>query len=224
MSYESKERKKKRIKNIINLFQKYYPNVRCELNFSNPLELLIAVILSAQCTDKRVNKVTPNLFKKYRSAKQYASADLKELENDIRTTGFYRSKAKRIQSCCRRLDQVYGGQVPKCLEDLLTLDGVGRKTAHVVLGTAFGISSGVVVDTHATRLSNRLGLAKSQSAEEIERILNDLVLRKFWIFWSHALVCHGRYVCKARRPLCDSCFLIDDCPQKGVKKINKISI
>lgn len=219
MSYESKEQKKKRINRIIRLFRKYYPNVHCELNFNNPLQLLIAVILSAQCTDKRVNKVTPYLFKKYKSAKDYATAPLNELENDIQTTGFFRSKASRIQKCCQRLDKIYKGRVPSNLEDLLTLAGVGRKTAHVVLGSAFNISSGVVVDTHATRLSNRLGLVQSQSPEEIEKILNRFISKKFWIFWSYAIVYHGRYICKARRPLCEKCFLIDDCPQRGVSQV-----
>ena len=215
--YESQKTKKKRIQKIIQLFKKYYPQVHCELNYENPLQLLIAVILSAQCTDKRVNQVTPKLFKKYPSAKDYAQADLKELEQDIHTTGFYRSKAKRIQLCCQRLTAEYNSQVPRNMEDLLTLSGVGRKTANVVLGSAFNVASGVVVDTHATRLSHRLNLSKSQSPEDIEQDLNQLIDKKFWIFWSYAIVYHGRYVCKARRPLCEKCFLVDHCPQIGVE-------
>ena len=218
MPYESKVQKEKRLAMVIRLFKKYYPDVHCELNYNNPLELLIAVILSAQCTDKRVNQVTPQLFKKYKTAEDYAKAPLKELEEKIQSTGFFRSKAQRIKKCCERLDQAYQGKVPQKLEDLLTLSGVGRKTAHVVMGSAFNIPTGVVVDTHAARLSNRLALVRSLVPEKIEAVLNDLIPKKFWIFWSYAIVYHGRYVCKARRPLCEKCFLIDHCPQMGVEK------
>lgn len=219
MSQESKKNKKLRVKSIINLFQNYYPHVRCELIYENPFQLLIATILSAQCTDKRVNKVTPSLFKKYPSPKAFAEALQEDLENEIYTTGFYRSKAKRIKLCCQRLVEKYKSKIPSKIEDLLTLSGVGRKTAHVVLGNAFNIASGVVVDTHATRLSHRLNLVRSPSSpEEIELKLNVLVPKEKWIFWSHALVYHGRYVCKARAPLCGQCFLIQYCPQKGLKK------
>ena len=218
MTYESKQKKLKRVEKIINLLRQYYPKAKCELNFSNSLELLIATILSAQCTDKRVNIVTPILFKKYKTAKDYSKAPLEEIEKIIQSTGFYKSKAKRIKHCATTLYKEYDGKIPHKMEDLLTLSGVGRKTANVVLGNAFQISSGVVVDTHVTRLSNRLNLVQSDSAEEIESVLNKLIAKKFWIFWSHAIIHHGRHVCKARKPLCEKCFLIDLCPQSGVKK------
>ena len=218
MSYESKEKKKKRIQSILRLLKKYYSNVQCELNFSNPIELICAVILSAQCTDKRVNQVTPALFKKYKRARDYAQADLSDLEEMIRSTGFYRNKAKNIQECMRKIDQVYKGKVPRSMEDLVSLSGVGRKTANVVLGSAYKIASGVVVDTHITRVSNRLNLVKERRAEKIEKILNGLIPKSSWIFWSYAGVYHGRYICKARKPLCEKCFLIDHCPQVGVSK------
>ena len=216
MSYESKENKKKRVQKIIRLLKKYYPNVHCELNFRNPIELLCAVILSAQCTDKRVNQVTPILFKKYKTARDYAKASLSELESIIHSTGFYRNKAKNIQTCMKRIDQVYKGKVPDQMEDLVTLAGVGRKTANVVLGSAYQIAGGVVVDTHVTRVSNRLNLVKGCHAEKIEQILNCLIHQSSWIFWSYAVVYHGRYICKARKPLCEKCFLIDHCPQIGL--------
>ena len=218
MTYESKQKKLKRVEKIINLLRQYYPKAKCELNFSNPLELLIATILSAQCTDKRVNLVTPILFKKYKTTRDYSKAPLEEIEKIIKSTGFYRSKAKRIKNCTTTLYKKYDGKIPRKMEDLLTLSGVGRKTANVVLGNAFQISSGVVVDTHVTRLSNRLNFIQSDSAEEIESVLNKLIAKKFWIFWSHAIIHHGRHICKARKPLCEKCFLIDLCPQSGVKK------
>jgi len=218
LTYESKQKKNKRIKKIIKLLQEYYPKAKCELDFSNPLELLIATILSAQCTDKRVNQVTPVLFKKYKTAKDYSNAPVKDIEKIIQSTGFYKSKAKRIKNCTTTLWKKYNGKIPRQMKDLLTLSGVGRKTANVVLGNAFQISSGVVVDTHVTRLSNRLNLVQSDSPEEIEDVLNKLMDKKFWIFWSHAIIHHGRHVCKARKPLCEKCFLIDLCPQSGIKK------
>lgn len=214
MARESNQNKINRITKIIKLFRSHYPDVHCELNFSTSLELLIATMLSAQCTDKRVNQVTPKLFKAYPSAKDYATAPLGELEEYIRTTGFFRSKAQRIQACCERLVEVYEGRVPSSLEDLVTLSGVGRKTAHVVLGNAFNISSGIVVDTHAIRLSNRLGFVYSLLPEKIEIVLNKLVPKKEWIFWSHAIVHHGRYLCKARKPDCKTCFIASYCPKK----------
>ena len=218
MTYESKRKKSKRVEKIIQLLRKYYPKAKCELNFSNPLELLIAVILSAQGTDKRVNQVTPVLFKKYKKAEDYSKAPLAEIEKIIQSTGFYKIKAKRIKTCASALVQKYKSKVPHQMEDLLTLSGVGRKTANAVLGNAFQISSGVVVDTHMIRLSNRLNLVQSKSPEEIEDILNKLMDKKFWIFWSHAIIHHGRRTCKARKPLCEKCFLIDLCPQSGVQK------
>ena len=216
MTYESQKIKKNRVENIIDLLKKYYSNVRCELNFSNPLELLVAVILSAQCTDKRVNQVTSLLFKKYKNPRDYIQVSLQQFEKDIYSTGFYKNKSKNIKSCMKKIDEVYKGQVPNTMEDLTSLPGVGRKTANVILGTCFGISSGVVVDTHMSRLSYRFNLSPQTTAEKIEKILNTLVPKKFWIFWSYAVVYHGRYVCKARKPRCEKCFLIDVCPQKGV--------
>lgn len=203
---------------MIQLLRRYYPKAECELNFSNPLELLIAVILSAQCTDKRVNQVTPFLFKKYKTAKDYSKAPVVEIEKIIQSTGFYKIKAKRIKDCTSVLVKKYKGKVPRQMEDLLTLSGVGRKTANAVLGNAFQISSGVVVDTHMMRLSKRLNIVQSKSPEEIEEVMNKLIDKKFWIFWSHAVIHHGRHICKARKPLCEKCFLIDLCPQFGVKK------
>ena len=218
MPYESQKIKKERASKIISLLNKYYPRVHCELNFSNPLELLVGVILSAQCTDKRVNQVTLSLFKKYKTPKDYIKVPIKEFETDIHSTGFYRNKAKNIKSCMKRIEEVYQGKVPKTMEDLTSLAGVGRKTANVILGTAYGISSGVVVDTHMSRLAYRFNFSLKKSAEKIEQTLNNLIPKKFWIFWSYAIVYHGRYVCKARRPLCEKCFLTEVCPQKGVKK------
>ncbi|RME15270.1 MAG: endonuclease III [Bdellovibrio sp.] len=205
---------KKRVQQIIRRFKKYYPNPQCALVHHNPLELLVATILSAQCTDERVNEVTKTLFKKYRSAKDYAEAKLSELEKDIYSTGFYKNKARNIKACCRELVEKYHGKVPKDLESLVKLPGVGRKTANVVLGNAFGISSGIVVDTHVTRLSRRLGLVDSKNPQIIERELMKVVPKKDWIAFSHWLILHGRQICKARRPLCEKCFLEDLCPKK----------
>ena len=178
MPRETLEAKATRTKKIISGLKKTYPDAHCELNFSNPLELLIATILSAQCTDKRVNMVTADLFKKYASAKDYADADLAILEQEIKTTGFFRNKAKSIKTCCQALVERHGGEVPRTMEELIKLGGVGRKTANVVLGNAFDINSGVVVDTHVARLSQRLGLTKEATAENIEQDLIRLVPQK----------------------------------------------
>jgi endonuclease-3 len=209
------EAKATRVKKIITGLRETYPDAHCELNFSNPLELLIATILSAQCTDKRVNMVTAELFKKYRSATDYANADSSELEQDIRTTGFFRNKARSIKACCRALVQEHEGQVPNTMEALYALDGVGRKTANVVLGNAFAINVGVVVDTHVTRLANRLGLTKQKDAEKIEQELMQLVPQKEWTLFSHWLIWHGRRRCDARKPDCDGCEIAKLCPSAG---------
>ena len=195
MPRESLEAKTTRTRAIIAGLQKAYPDAHCELNFSNPLELLIATILSAQCTDKRVNIVTAELFKKYRNATDYANAPLSELEEMIKTTGFFRNKARNIQACCRALIEKHGGQVPRTMDELHALDGVGRKTANVVLGNAFDINVGIVVDTHVTRLANRLGLTKQTDAVKIEQELIKLVPREQWTLFSHWLIWHGRRRC-----------------------------
>lgn len=197
----------------LNLFKKHYPDAHCALNFTNPFELLIATILSAQCTDERVNKVTPPLFKKYPTPKKMSHAGISDIEELIKSAGFYKNKAKNIKACCQILTEKHGEKVPEKMEDLVELPGVGRKTANVVLGNAFGIASGVVVDTHVTRLSNRLGWVKTESAEKIEAILNKVCPKKDWIMLSHYLISHGRAVCKARGPSCETCFLIKTCPR-----------
>jgi endonuclease-3 len=203
---------KQRMRKIISLLKKAYPDARCSLNFTNPLELLIATILSAQCTDERVNIVTRDLFIKYRSADDYARASREELEQDIRSTGFYRNKAKSIQGACAIISQKHKGRVPDTIEELLALPGVARKTANVVLGNAFGIAEGIVVDTHVERLTRRLGLTEEKQPEKIERDLIELVPRRDWIDFSHLLIYHGRRVCKARTPLCEECAIEKLCP------------
>ena len=208
---------KQRTQKIIRLLKRAYPDARCSLNHSNPLELLIATILSAQCTDERVNIVTAELFRKYRRAQDYYGVEQTELENDIRSTGFYRNKAKAIQGACRIIDERYEGRVPENLEDLLSLPGVARKTANVVLGNAFGITSGIVVDTHVARLSERLRLSRHNQPEKIERDLMELVPRKDWITFSHLLIAHGRLVCKARMPLCGECVVEPLCPSTQLR-------
>jgi endonuclease-3 len=217
MPRESTIAKKERAKKICAALQRTYPNAHCELNFSSPLELLVATILSAQCTDKRVNIVTAELFKKYHSAKDFAEAPLAEIEEAVKTTGFFRNKAKNIKACCAALVEKSGGEVPRTMEELFALAGVGRKTANVVLGNAFGINVGVVVDTHVTRLSNRLGLTKEKNAVKIEQELMQLVLRKDWTLFSHWLIWHGRRRCVARKPDCAHCEIKNLCQKIGVK-------
>lgn len=201
-----------RTQRIVAELKKTYPEAHCELNYTSPLELLIATILSAQCTDKRVNIVTSELFTKYRSASDYAEAPLAELEAAIKTTGFFRNKAKNIQACCRKLVAQHGGAVPKTMDELTHLDGVGRKTANVVLGNAFKLNEGVVVDTHVTRLSGRLGLTCETAPEKIEQALMKLVPRGDWALFSHLLIWHGRRRCYARRPDCPQCEVRKLCP------------
>ena len=208
---------KQRTRDIIRRLKREYPEARCSLNYSNPLELLIATILSAQCTDERVNIVTADLFRKYRAPEDYLNASQEELEQDVRSTGFYRNKAKAIRGACRRIVEQHEGRVPDRLEDLLLLPGVARKTANVVLGNAFGIASGVVVDTHVQRLSRRLGLSDESQPEKIERDLVELVPKKDWIDFSHLMIYHGRKVCKARKPLCDECAVESLCPSSFLK-------
>ena len=212
MPRESSADLQARARNILAGLRKAYPDAHCELNFSNPLELLIATILSAQCTDKRVNIVTAELFKKYRTASDYADAPLAELEQAVKTTGFFRNKAKNIQACCRKLVERHGGEVPRTMEELHALDGVGRKTANVVLGNAFDINVGVVVDTHVSRLSQRLGLTRERTPEKIEQALMKLVPQADWTLFSHWLIWHGRRRCDARKPDCGRCEIRSLCP------------
>lgn len=215
MPRETTQAKAARTKKIIAGLQKTYPDAHCELNYSNPLELLIATILSAQCTDKRVNIVTGELFRKYRTAADYANAPVAELEDAIKTTGFFRNKAKSIQACCRKLVERHGGKVPQTMEELRQLAGVGRKTANVVLGNAFNINVGVVVDTHVARLSQRLGLTKQKDPEKIEQELMKLVPQDQWTMFSHWLIWHGRRRCDARSPDCPNCEIRKLCPSAG---------
>jgi endonuclease-3 len=202
---------------IVGLLQRHYPDATCSLDFHTPLELLVATILSAQCTDERVNIVTKDLFRKYRSAADYAQAPIAQLEKDIQSTGFYRNKAKSIQNCCRLLAERYDGHVPQDIDQLVELPGIGRKTANVILGTAFGIASGVVVDTHVTRLSRRLGLSQQKDAEKIEKDLMEVIPQKEWVAFSHRMIQHGRKVCEARKPKCDACPFSAICPTVGVE-------
>ena len=201
---------KNRVKKIVKILSKETPDSTIALKFSNPLELLIATILSAQCTDVKVNQVTPHLFKKYHVAKDYADSSLATLEAEIRPTGFYRNKAKSIQKCCQELEKRFGGEVPKTLEDLVTLPGVGRKTANVILGNAFGIP-GIAVDTHVHRVSRRIGLTKNDDPVKIEFDLMKIVPKEEWAHFSNLLIWHGRRICVARKPLCERCPIRKEC-------------
>ncbi len=214
---ESKTDRKKRTEQIIKLLKEAHPDAHCALNHSNPFELLIATILSAQCTDERVNIVTADLFRKYRKPEDYLKVPATELQQDIRTTGFFRNKTKSIQGACKVLIEEFRGEVPQTMAELLRLPGAARKTANVVLGVAFGIAEGVVVDTHVSRLSQRLRLTKQQEAGKIERDLMELVPRKDWINFSHLLIFHGRRICKARRPLCEECVVEKLCPSSMLR-------
>ena len=201
---------------ILRRLTKKYPEAECSLTYLDPLQLLVATILSAQCTDVRVNMVTPGLFKKYPTAHDFAVAKISELEEDIRSTGFYHNKAKNIKGACQIIDEKYGGQVPNEMAKLVELPGVGRKTANCVLGNGFGIAVGVVVDTHVDRLSHRLGLSEANTPEKIEQDLMRLFPQKNWIAISHQLILLGRESCPARKPKCDTCVLNDICPRVGV--------
>ena len=215
--HETIKAKTARVKKIIAGLDRAYPDAHCELDHANPLQLLVATILSAQCTDKRVNLVTADLFKKYRSAADYANASLAELEQAIKTTGFFRNKARNIKAACQAIVEKHGGKVPQTMEELIQLGGVGRKTANVILGNAFGINAGVVVDTHVMRLSQRLGLTNQKTPEKIERELMALVPQKQWTLFSHWLIWHGRRRCAARKPDCDHCEVRKLCPRIGLK-------
>lgn len=207
---------KSRTRKLTKALRETYPDASCALVHHNPLELLVATILSAQCTDVRVNLVTPALFARYRTAAEFAAADLGELEKLIQSTGFFRNKAKNIRACCAALAKDHGGEVPRDLLSLVALPGVGRKTANVVLGTAYGLASGVVVDTHVTRLSRRLGLTAANDAVKIERDLMAILPKRDWVDFSHLLIHHGRQICQARKPKCDICPLARWCPKVGL--------
>lgn len=203
---------RERVAQLIQIFPEVYPGAHTELTFSNPLELLVATILSAQCTDKRVNMVTPALFKRYRTAAAYAKAPPAELEKAIQSTGFFRSKTKSIRGAATAIVEKHGGSVPDTMEELHQLPGVGRKTANVVLGNAFGKNEGIVVDTHVIRVSQRLRLTKNTDPEKIETDLMKLVPTKYWTIWSHWLIWHGRRRCFARKPDCSQCEIFRLCP------------
>jgi endonuclease-3 len=206
------EVRRRRVAEILPILKTTYPNAKCSLEYRTPLQLLVATILSAQCTDVRVNLVTKTLFRKYRTAEDFANASEGELEREIQSTGFYRNKAKSIRAMAAALVKDYGGKVPRTMEQLTSLAGVGRKTANVVLGNAFGENVGVVVDTHVARLSLRLELTKHTSPEKIELDLMELVPREDWTLWSHLLIHHGRAICQARRPACEKCSIFKNCP------------
>ena len=214
---ESATARKARAAAIAHRLAQAYPGARCSLDFTSPFQLLVATILSAQCTDKRVNAVTGDLFGRWPAPAEMAAARPADLEQVIRSTGFFRAKAKSILGCCRGLVERHGGAVPATLEDLVRLPGVGRKTANVVRGSAFGMATGVVVDTHVGRIARRLGLTRQTDAVKAERDLMAVLPRDEWIAFSHRVIEHGRAVCAARRPRCAGCVLADLCPQVGVK-------
>jgi len=207
-----------RCRTILRRLRAAYPRARCALRHDNPLQLLVATILSAQCTDERVNLVTPALFQRYRRAADFAAAPPAELEGMIRSTGFFRNKARSIRNCCQGLVEKHGGKVPDTLDELILLDGIGRKTANVVLGVAYGKAEGIVVDTHVSRLSRRLGLTRQTTPEKIEQALIKIVPREDWIDFSHLLIWHGRNRCNARKPDCSHCEVADLCPKIGVTR------
>jgi endonuclease-3 len=208
---------------IVRRLKTAYPDARCALDFRTPLQLLVATILSAQCTDTRVNIVTKDLFGKYRDAPAFAAAKTSELERAIQSTGFFRMKAKNIKAACAQIAERYAGRVPQDLDTLVKLPGVGRKTANVVLGTAFGIPTGVVVDTHVTRVSRRLGMTRHTDAVKIERDLIEQLPKRAWIDFSHRMIAHGRQICAARKPHCQICPLNDICPRIGVADGSSVS-
>jgi len=201
---------------VVRALRADYPAAECALVHDSPLELLIATILSAQCTDARVNIVTKELFQRYRTAEDFAAAPVRDLEKAIQSTGFFRNKARNIKACCQELVDRYDGEVPRDLEALVALPGIGRKTANVVLGTAFGLPTGVVVDTHVARVSRRLGLHQEKDPVKIERVLMEILPKKEWIDFSHRMIHHGRRICQARRAKCPECSMNGFCPRVGV--------
>ena len=217
MKRESLEELKARTRVIIRRLKRAYPGAKCSLNHSNPFELLVATILSAQCTDERVNIVTADLFRKYRKPEDYLKVPPRELEKDIQSTGFFRNKTKSIQGTAKMLSEQYHGEVPQTMDELLELPGVARKTANVVLGNAFDIHAGVVVETHVTRLSHRLAFTQQKTAEKIEQDLIPIVPKKDWVIFPHLMIYHGRKICKARNPLCAECTIEKQCPSSYLK-------
>lgn len=209
-------RKPKKVQLIISALKQHYPDAHCALHYSNPFELMVATILSAQCTDVRVNLVTADLFQKYAGPEDFAQADLLDLEQDIRPTGFFRNKALSIQQASQQILHQHGGEVPNDLAKLVALRGVGRKTANVVMGNAFGKADGIVVDTHVSRLSQRLGLTQATLPEKIEQDLMILIPKADWVLFPHLMISHGRALCKARTPQCERCFLALNCPSAHV--------
>src|SRR5215218_2345097 len=214
---ESTEELKKRTRDIIRRLKRAYPGAKCSLIHSNPFELLVATILSAQCTDERVNIVTADLFRKYTKPEDYLAVSPHELEKDIQSTGFFRNKTRSIQGTSKMLTEEYGGEVPHTMDEMLELPGVARKMANVVLGNAFAIKAGVVVDTHVTRLSHRFALSEQKTAEKIELELIDIVPKKDWVIFPHLMIYHGRKICKARNPLCEECTIEKLCPSSYLK-------
>ena len=203
---------KQRIRKIIEILEKQYPDAKTALNWTNPLELLVATILSAQTTDVQINIVTQTLFKKYRTAKDYANADIRELEQDIHSTGFYHNKARNLKGCCQLIETKFNGQVPKIMDELLELPGVARKTANIVLYNAYGITAGIAVDTHVNRLSQRIGLTQQKDQNKIEQDLMDITPKEKWMPFTDLLIFHGRQVCMAKKPKCNICVLNKLCP------------
>lgn len=216
--------KQNRAIEIIKRLKREYPDAHCELNHADAFELLVSTILSAQCTDERVNVVTATLFRKYRKPQDYLEVAPEELEKDIHSTGFYRNKAKNIRGACEKIINDFGGEIPQTMGELLTLNGVARKTANVVLGNAFGIASGVVVDTHVSRVSQRLSLTENVIPEKIEKDLAEIVPQEEWILFPHLLIYHGRKICQARKPKCAECVLENLCPSSLLKAAQEIII
>jgi endonuclease III len=221
MQKESPPAIKRRLKKVVVQLKATYPEAHCALNHTGPEELLIATVLSAQCTDERVNKVTPELFRRFPTMKELAEAPVSEVEQLIRSTGFFRSKAKNLISLAKLLVQNHGAVVPANMDQMVALPGVGRKTANVVLGNAFGLTTGVVVDTHVFRVSHRLGLTLGKNPQQVELDLMELVPREDWVIFSHLLIFHGRQICKARRPQCERCPVNTLCPKKGVTVVKR---
>ncbi len=215
--------KSKRVLEMIQCLRETYPEVHCALEYTTPLELLVATILSAQCTDERVNKVTPALFKKYKTAAAYAQAKPEDIQDLVRSTGFYQNKAKNIQGAARVIAAEYGGQVPRAMEALVSLPGVGRKTANVVLGNAFNIP-GMPVDTHMIRVNNRLGLTRQKDPVKIETELTAIVPKEDWTIYSHLIIWHGRARCQARKPDCEGCEIRELCPKIGIEKGGRLKV